>query len=244
MSNEVTLDVTDAVATVTLNQPLFTPASILGLENACEAIRDGDSARCVLISGVSSGWDLDSFANEPEGTLSSDIFAPLATLMQPVVAAMEGEVSGGGLALALVADIRVCGDDATFHLSEVADGLIPLAGTIGRLIRAVGRGCALALILTGETIDAAEAKRIGLVSEVTPAGKTLERAGEIAAQIARRGPIAVQYAKEAVSRGTEIPLEQALRYETDLTILLQATKDRAEGVKAFVEKRQPDFKGE
>ncbi|MCH7793034.1 MAG: hypothetical protein IID31_12235 [Planctomycetes bacterium] len=112
-----------------------------------------------------------------------------------------------------------------------------------RLARLAGRGDALALILTGEPIDAAHALRIGIVSEVVAKAALTERADAIAGRIAERGPIAVQYAKEAVSRGAEMPLEQGLRYETDLTMILQTTEDRAEGVRAFLEKRQPKFKG-
>jgi enoyl-CoA hydratase/carnithine racemase len=96
-------------------------------------------------------------------------------------------------------------------------------------------------VLSGRSIDATEALRTGLVSEI--ASDPHVRAGEIAARIAEHGPIAVAYAKEVITRGVEMPLEQALRYETDLTIILQTTEDRAEGVKAFLEKRRPEFKG-
>ena len=99
------------------------------------------------------------------------------------------------------------------------------------------------MILTGEAVDAQEALRIGLVSQVTPRGSLLAEAEALAGRIADRGPIAVRYAKEAVSRGLDMTLEQALRYETDLTIILQTTEDRAEGVRAFLEKRTPQFKG-
>ncbi|MEO6197331.1 MAG: enoyl-CoA hydratase-related protein, partial [Dehalococcoidia bacterium] len=192
----------------------------------------------------SAGWDLDSFGSEPADALAGDVFGCLATLPQPVIAAVEGDATGGGLALALAADIRVAAENSAFALPEIESGLIPLAGSIQRLVRLIGRGSALSLILTGEPIDAPTALRIGLVSEVTPAGTTLDRAQEIAEQIAKRGPIAVRYAKEAISRGAEMPLEQALRFETDLTLLLQTTKDRAEGVRGFIEKREPEFKGE
>jgi enoyl-CoA hydratase len=251
MADEVTIQITGSIARISLNRPsahnLITPAVVRGLELATKAIRDDDSVRCVIISGgpsFSAGWDLDSFAGEPADALAGDVFGCLATLPQPIIAAIEGDATGGGLALALAADIRIAAEDATFAFPEIESGLIPLAGSINRLVRLTGRGSALSLILTGEPIDAPTALRIGLVSEVTPAGTTLDRAQEIAEQIARRGPIAVRLAKEAISRGAEMPLEQALRFETDLTLLLQATNDRAEGVKAFIEKREPELKGE
>jgi enoyl-CoA hydratase/carnithine racemase len=99
------------------------------------------------------------------------------------------------------------------------------------------------MILAGEAVDAQEALRTGLVSQVTPRERLMAKAEALAGRIAARGPIAVRYAKEAVSRGLDMTLEQALRYETDLTIILQTTEDRAEGVRAFLEKRTPQFKG-
>lgn len=252
MLGEVDLQITGPIARISLNRPntrnLITPAVVRGLEVACDAVRDDDSVRCVIISGgdayFSAGWDLDSFAAEPADALAADVFGCLATLPQPVIAAIEGEATGGGLSLTLAADIRIAAENATFTLPEAEGGLIPLAGSINRLVRLTGRGSALSLILTGEPIDAPTALRIGLVSEVTPAGTTLDRTQEIAEQIAKQGPVAVRFAKEAISRGAEMPLEQALRFETDLTLLLQTTKDRAEGVRGFIEKREPEFKGE
>ena len=128
-------------------------------------------------------------------------------------------------------------------LPETKFGRIPMGGGTQRLARLVDKGKALEMILTGEPIDAGEALRIGLVSAVAPRDKLTAEAEAIVGRIAERGPIAVRYAKEAVNRGLEMTLEQALRYETDLTIILQTTEDRAEGVRAFLEKRRPEFKG-
>jgi enoyl-CoA hydratase/carnithine racemase len=239
----VTLETEGAIARIMLDLPgAVTPAVCREVEVACDRIRRDSSARCVALLGgpLSAGWDLDAFAPDGPG----DAFIPLADLDLPVVAALDGDVSSAGLALALCADIRIASDRATFAVPEVSDGHMPLAGSIGRLVRAVGRGAALSLILTAEPVDAATALRIGLVSEVVSEDRLDDRAMEIAAQIAKRGPVAVRYAKEAVARGAEMPLEQALRIETDLTILLQASADRAEGVQAFAEKREPEFKGE
>lgn len=145
----------------------------------------------------------------------------------PVVAALEGEVSGGAAALALAADIRVAGGDAWLELPEPGSAR---AAAIQR--GAHGR------------ISAGEAFARGIVSALTGPGEAVAEAARLAAVIAGRGPIATRLGKEAVWRGLPQPLEQALRFETDLTLLLQTTKDRAEGVRAFLEKRAPVFTGE
>jgi enoyl-CoA hydratase/carnithine racemase len=118
-----------------------------------------------------------------------------------------------------------------------------MGGGSQRLARIVGRGKALELILTAEAIDAQEAHRIGLVSQAVPGDRLMAEAQALAERIAARGPIAVRYAKEAVSKGLDMTLEQALRFETDLTIILQTTEDRTEGVRAFLDKRPPRFHG-
>ncbi|MEX0785070.1 MAG: enoyl-CoA hydratase-related protein, partial [Dehalococcoidia bacterium] len=140
-------------------------------------------------------------------------------------------------------DVRLAAEGARFSLPETGSGALPMAGGTQRLARLVGRGEALRLILLGEEIDAQEALRIGLVSGVYPKEQLLGEAEALAQRMASRGPIALRYAKEAVRRGLDQPLDQALRYETDLTVILQSTEDRAEGVRAFLEKREPKFKG-
>ena len=253
--SSLTLDIRPPIARLTLVRDVIGSAEIGDLASACEAIAGDDSVRVVILAGggdsFSRGWDWPALAAESpdssgalkEAGVLDDPFGCLAALPKPVVCALHGETSGGGLALVLAADIRIAAEDATFSLPETALGLVPMAGATQRLVRLAGRGHALALVLTGEPIGAAEALRIGLVSEVVAKAALAERANEIAGRIAERGPIAVQYAKEAVTRGAEMPLDQGLRYETDLTMILQTTDDRAEGVRAFLEKRQPKFKG-
>ena len=226
MSKPLTIERNGPVARLTLHGVLDERA----LADACGALADDAEVRTVVVTGAAGEVDV---AHDP--------FECVAALPMPVVAAVSGEVSGGTLALALAADIRIAGEGARFGVPEVAQGRLPAPGTIARLVRLVGPGDAARLVLTGDAIDAAEALRIGLVSEV--ALDAVTRADEIAQRIAERGPIAVRYAKEAVSRGLEMALEQALRFETDLTVILQATEDRAEGVRAFLDKQQPKFKG-
>ncbi len=225
------------------------------LTAACQELGDDETVRAVILTGEGDafcrGWDLSGLDPERESPLGwardqgllGDPFGCLARLSRPVIAAVNGDAISAGLELALACDVRLASEEARFACPETGHGLIPWAGGTQRLPRIVGRGPALEMILTGEPVDAQEALRIGLVSQVVPSGRLLPEAEALAGRIADRGPIAVRYAKEAVSRGLDMTLEQALRYETDLTIILQTTDDRAEGVKAFLEKRTPRFKG-
>lgn len=253
----VSLDSRGAIARLTLTRAErenAIDANVVGdLHSVCESIA-GD-ARVVLITGegdvFSSGWDWEALLGETTDALAAlrgagippDPFGCLAELPQPVVCAINGNAVGAGLELALACDVRIAAEGATFSLPEVSMGLLPLAGGTQRLPRLVGRGKALEMLLTGEGVDAEEALRIGLVSAVVPRDRLLAEAEAVASRIAERGPLAVRYAKEAIARGLEMPLEQALRFETDLTIILQTTEDRSEGVRAFLEKRKAEFKG-
>ncbi|MGQ9572570.1 MAG: enoyl-CoA hydratase/isomerase family protein [Dehalococcoidia bacterium] len=222
------------------------------LASACAEINDDPQVRVAILSGgdapaFSLGWDISLLAAEREAAQRREFlsyaFDCLPQLSQPVVCAINGDAISAGLELALACDVRLACADAHFALPETAWGLIPMGGGTQRLARIVGRGKALELILTAEAIDAQEAHRIGLVSQVVPRDRLMAEATALAERIAARGPIAVRYAKEAVSKGLDMTLEQALRFETDLTIILQTTEDRAEGVRAFLEKRPPDFSG-
>ena len=225
------------------------------LAAACEALADDPNVRVVVVSGgegsaFSMGWDLSHLEAAVEGGATGrrderlgHTFDFLAQMPRPVICAINGDAFSAGLELALACDVRLACREARFALPETAWGLIPMAGGTQRLARIVGRAAALGLILTAEPIDAQTALRIGLVSRVVPRDRLLTEASGLAERIAARGPIAVRYAKEAVSQGLDMPLEQALRFETDLTIILQTTEDRAEGVQAFLEKRAPEFHG-
>jgi enoyl-CoA hydratase len=249
-NSSITNERRGSAAWLTLTRSTVDATVVREFRDACEAIEGDANVRAVVLTGTgnifSAGWDAallsDIEALRQAGVLG-DPFGCLAELPKPVICALNGDAFSGGLALALAADIRIASDSAKFGLPEANAGLLPMAGATQRLSRLVGRGKALEMILTGEPIDAAEALRIGLVSEVVPATKLTERAQQIADRIAERGPLALRYAKEAVSRGIDMSLEQALRFETDLTVILQTTEDRAEGVRAFLEKRKPEFKG-
>lgn len=222
------------------------PRLLRELDDACEALADDHKVRVLILAAdgpdFCAGWAAETLADGYD--LPPDPFRALASLPQPVVCAIQGRAASAGLELALVCDVRICARGARFSLPETSEGMLPRAGGTQRLARLAGRGTALAMILAGEELDNDDALRAGLVAAVVPPGRLLAEAERIAAGIARRGPIATRYAKEAIHRGLDMTLDQALRYETDLTIILQTTADRAEGVRAFVEKREPDFKGE
>jgi enoyl-CoA hydratase len=229
-------------------------AFLQGLDEACAAINDDPDVRVALLTAegdvFSTGWDAAELS--PEGFDASawrdrreaaPPFAALESMGQPVICALNGDAHSAGLELALACDLRLAASGGHFSLPETSQGLLPMAGGTQRLARLVGRAQALRLILLGEVIDADEALRIGLVSGVYPNDDLPAAAEALASRMAERGPIALRYAKEAVRRGLEQPLDQALRVETDLTVILQTTEDRAEGVRAFIEKRKPQFKG-
>jgi enoyl-CoA hydratase len=247
MPNEsIRIEKDGPVARLTLLRETIDLAVLGELRTACESLASDEDVRVVVLASEGDdfclGWDGSLLAGEGPG-VGVDPFGCLAEMPRPVVCAVQGRALSAGLELALACDGRVAEEGASLGLPEVGQGRLPMGGGTQRLPRLVGRGKALEMILSGEPIDAAEALRAGLVSRVAAKGKALEAANEVAGRIAERGPLAVRYAKEAVSRGLEMTLEQALRYETDLTVILQTTEDRAEGVRAFLEKRAPKFKG-
>jgi enoyl-CoA hydratase len=215
------------------------------IDRAAEAISDDAAIHVVLLTAAGSdfsrGWA--DGAGSPSGVAGALPFRSLEVMAQPVIACVHGEASGAGLELALACDVRLASEDATFAMPQVAAGGMPWLGGTQRLPRIAGRGAAAALLLLGERFDARQALAYGLVSEVAPVGELASRAEELAQAIASQGPLAVRYAKEAIRQGLDMPLEQALRYETDLTVILQTTSDRAEGVEAFLQKRKPKFEG-
>jgi enoyl-CoA hydratase/carnithine racemase len=168
---------------------------------------------------------------------------PLGSAVKPSVAAIHGFCLGAGLEVALACDIRVAADDAHLGLPEVGLGIIPGSGGTQRLSRLVGLGHALHLILSGERIDADEAYRIGLVSQVVRRGQLMAEVERLASGIASHAPLALALAKEAVHRGYALPLPDGLRLEGDLAALLLTSEDRLEAAAAFREKRRPQFRG-
>ena len=206
-----------------------------GLASALRELDAGTDARVLLLSG-----DWSAIGAGVRDGADDDPVAALAALRIPIVAWVDGACHDEALELALAADIRIAGESAAFRMGDVREGRIPSHGGTQRLTRAVGRGQALRLLLTGETLDADDALRAGLVHDILD----LDEAEALAADIAQAGPIAAQYVKEAIAASADLPLRDGMRLEADLSILLHSTADRAEGLRSFTEKRKPRFEGQ
>ena len=239
------LDVTTRgpLAEIHLLRPILDAATFDEIDRAAAAISDDDAIMVALLTSAHEAFCTGWTPGESTALEGSLPFRSLELMAQPVIACIEGDALGAGLELALACDVRVAAETASFAMTQVPAGETPSLGGTQRLPRLVGRGRATSMILLGEQLDAPSALACGLVNEVVAAGQVRGRAQVLAASIAAQGPSAVRYAKEAIRQGLEMPLEQALRYETDLTVILQTTADRAEGVRAFLEKRKPGFTG-
>ena len=161
-----------------------------------------------------------------------------------MAALLNGDAIDHGLELALACDLRLAADNARFGMTQVTRGSMPWDGGTQRLPRIVGRAWAADLLLTGRLVDAQEALDIGLVHEVHPSERLPERGEQLARSLAALAPIASRYAKESVLKGMDMTLDQGMRLEMDLNLILQTTLDRAEGIASFLERREPTFRGE
>jgi enoyl-CoA hydratase/carnithine racemase len=245
----------DVIVVLRLNRPQVRNALNLEVRTrlADEVTRhaaDG-KIRCLIITGsdkaFAAGADIGEMAEaDPVEVMARNVQKYWRTIMdcpKPVIAAIEGFALGGGLELALCADIIVAGEDARLGLPEVKLGILAGGGGTQKLARLVGGKRAMLLLLTGRMFGAAEALSMGLVSEMAATGHALARAIEIAGEIAAMPPIAVMQIKEIVNAGLNAPLETALMLERKAFQLQFATNDQKEGMRAFLEKRKPTFEG-
>jgi len=208
----------------------------------CAELNYDTEIRAAVITGSGPVFCGDA-APTRGANVAYSLSAPVASLNCPLIAAVNGDAIGIGLELALACDIRIAAETARFSLPGIKRGLIPSDGATQRLPRLVGRARAIELMLTGDTISAAEALRIGLVSRVAPAKDVLNVAIEMGREMAGKASWALRYCKEAVYKGLDMTLAQGLQLEGDIYFLLHTTEDRTEGIKAFKEKRKPTFKG-
>jgi enoyl-CoA hydratase len=219
--------------------------------SALEALDRDDAIRAMVVTGndraFAAGADIGEMATaSPIDMLRTNRIAQwdrVRRIGKPVIAAVAGWCLGGGCELAMALDLVVAAESARFGQPEINIGVIPGAGGTQRLTRAVGKSVAMEMILTGEPIDAREAHRLGLVARVVPNELVIEDALALAAKIATKSPLALRVAKEAVNAAYEMSLTDALAHERRLFYLLFASDDQKEGMAAFLEKREPDFKG-
>jgi enoyl-CoA hydratase len=212
------------------------------LADVCDAIAKDDSISVAVIKHA--GETLLHGSTAESDSFVSQAIEAVARLEKISVAVINGDVIDAGLELALACDIRIAGDRSRFAIKNVDEGAIPCGGGTQRLPRLVGQSKAMEMILTGDTIDAAEAYRIGLIQKVVPYKDIVKESDILIEKIADKAPIALRFCKEAVNKGMDLTLEQGFRLEADLYFLIQTTGDRMEGIKSFLEKRKPLFKGE
>ena len=215
---------------------------------------DCSRLRCLIVTGEGeksfvAGADISEMArlNVPQGqtfgSRGAAVFRKIETLHVPVIAAVNGFALGGGCELAMACDIRICSENARFGQPEVGLGIIPgFSGTV-RLARLVGMGMAKQLIYTGKNIKAEEALRIGLVNEVVSQADLMNRAMEMANQIAGNAPLAVKAAKMCINEEYDMPADEAIEYESGIFGHCFATEDQKNGMKAFLEKGKCEFEG-
>ena len=254
-------EVRDRVAVVTLNRPdrMNTLGSTMKPDLArafFELARNDDQVRAVLITGSGdkafcAGADIKERATDVmRGTeyfvrqkATHELFRNIEEFEKPVIAAINGVALGGGLEIALCCDLRIAASHARFGLPEIKLGVIPAAGGTQRLPRLVGEARAKELILTADLVDAETALRYGLVSRVVPQAELMTAALELSQRIAQHPPLAVRFAKRAINRGMQTDLDSGLEYERYAAAMIVDSEDRIEGMRAFVEKREPQFKG-
>lgn len=245
----------DGIAILTLNRPDATNALSLELQELLsrefKALATDDDIRCIILTGgekvFAAGGDINSMAGvgpvEIYKRHTERVWAPIQHCPKPVIAAICGYAYGGGCELAMLADILIAGQSASFCQPEIRIGIMPGIGGTQRLVRAVGKAKAMNMALTGQPITAEEAWAAGLVSEVVADDKVLETAIDKARTIAAMSPIATEQIKEVIISGMDAPLETGLALERRANALLFATRDQKEGMQAFIEKRPAKFEG-
>ena len=251
-------EIKDGVAVITINRPdklnALNDQVMAELAAVAERLATGDDIRGAILTGAGpkafvAGADIGDLATQgpfdgkARALRGQAVLRRLETCGKPVIAAVNGFALGGGCELAMACHLRIASENAKFGQPELKLGIAPGYGGTQRLPRLVGKGVALQLILTGETIDAREAHRIGLVNKVVPSAELLAEAEKLLRGILAMGPLAVRLALEAVDRGLEMSLDEGLLLEANHFGLLAATHDMKEGLGAFLEKRAPRFEG-
>lgn len=251
----ILIETSGAVATITLNRPkalnALSPAVMAELAGAIEALDADDAVRCIVLTGgprvFAAGADIKAMAERtPASMLEARSFATwerIRRCRKPIIAAVSGYALGGGCELAMQCDMIVASETAQFGQPEINIGIMPGAGGTQRLARAIGPYRAMELVLTGRMLSAREAHAAGLVNRVAPVEGFLFEAQRLAAEVAARAPIAVRLAREALRYGVETTVREGLEIERRNFYLLFDTEDQKEGMRAFLEKRKPEYRG-
>lgn len=254
------LDVADGVATLTLSRPEAMNAITQRMKDelgaALDAVEADEAARVLVITGSGTkafcaGADIKERATtDPTPAefvlrqrATHRLFTRIEQFAKPVIAALNGVAFGGGAEIALCADLRIAADGARIGLTEVNLGVIPAGGGTQRLPRLVGAAKAKELIFTAARLTADQALAIGLVNRVVPAAQLADEALALAREIAAKPPLAVRFAKQAIDKGLQTDTQTALDFELYAAAILFDTDDRKEGMRAFLERRAPQFRG-
>ncbi|TBL76308.1 enoyl-CoA hydratase/isomerase family protein [Paenibacillus thalictri] len=249
----------EEIATITVNRPelrnALTQALMAELGHAIDQAESDAEVKVLILTGAGerafvAGADINEVAARdtlselgPNSRLRRAVLSRLEHLSKPSIAAVNGFALGGGCELALACTLRIAADTARFGQPEINLGIIPGLGGTQRLTRLVGKGKAMELVLTGDLIDAQEAHRIGLVNRIVPADQLMDEARTLAKKLASKPPLALRAAKDAVDYGSDMSLAAALEFENRLFAIVSGSSDKAEGVAAFLEKRQPEWQG-
>jgi enoyl-CoA hydratase len=251
------IETAERIATITIDRPdklnALNGETIDELATAVEQVRADPAVGGVIVTGAGrafvAGADIAELAEQKpyearaRSLRGQAVYRRIESAPKPFIAAVNGFALGGGCELALACHIRIASETAKFGQPEVKLGLLPGYGGTQRLARLVGRGLALELLLTGETINAQDAYRLGIANRVVPPTELMHVARAMLTQILANGPVAVAMCLDAVDRGLSLPLDDGLALEASYFGLLAATSDAHEGTHAFLEKRQPHFTG-
>ncbi|MDI7260938.1 MAG: enoyl-CoA hydratase-related protein [Thermodesulfobacteriota bacterium] len=248
----------EEIGIITINRPeklnALNKELLLELKDVIERVRSDDKIKALIITGsgekaFAAGADINEiaalgltnafdFSRDAQGVANG-----IENLGKPVIAGVNGLALGGGFELALACTFRILSENAKMGLPEVGLGAIPGIGGTQRLPRLIGKGRALWYLLTGELIDAVTAERIGLANKVVAAGKLMEACLDVAKTLLNKGPLAMRLAMQAVNHGLDMGQEEGMILESALMTIACSSEDKNEGIKAFLEKRKPDFKG-
>jgi 2-(1,2-epoxy-1,2-dihydrophenyl)acetyl-CoA isomerase len=253
----LTLDKEAGIATITLNRPeqlnAISMSMAESIRKALDEVDKDDSLKVVIITGAGRGFcagldvaafaQIEAMSQKELGNFMRRLSLPLHNLSKPTIAAINGTAVGGGLATAMLCDMRIASEKARFSSGYIRMGIIPDLGATYFLPRIVGTAKAMELMITGDVFDAAEAQRLGIVNRVVPEGEVMKTARELADRIASGPSVAIGLIKQAVNRGVHNSLEQQIEFECFADYICFQTEDHKEGVRAFLDKRPPEFKG-